>query len=272
MTHETKLIWHDLTEDPMDLPKTGNDNGYEYLITRKNTPCVLFDGIYRGNGIWGWDDDEGYISDYEPGEIIAWAEPIEPYRPTFYKKTMVFISLPMSGRTDSDIRADIHKAKEAYLDLTGMDIQDVVFVTNLDADLANELCVNYRDYSGTLGSKDKDAVWYLGSAITRLAKCDEIFFWGNWGAARGCLIEHSVAKKYHIPIVYGTNWTEEKFDSDRNAFNRFFGVKDGYLANRFFKDYYKNEPKGYFNHLVNEALHDLENKELRGEDKDGDKL
>jgi NADH:ubiquinone oxidoreductase subunit len=59
----------------------------------------------------------------------------------------------------------------------------------------------------------------LGAALQKMAEVDEVLFWGQWGRARGCLIEHEVAKKYKIPISYGTDWAEELTDKTRDDLN-----------------------------------------------------
>lgn len=104
---------------------------------------------------------------------------------------VVFISLPMSGYTDEIIKANIEHAKRAYLAITGFEASQVVFVNNMDAaNLAHEEM-----------SEKQLRIWYLGHAISKLAACDEAFFWGDWKHARGCVIEHEVCSMYDIPRI-----------------------------------------------------------------------
>lgn len=107
-------------------------------------------------------------------------------------KRVVFISLPMSGIPDELIKADIERAKEAYLAITKLDILDVVFVDNLNCPDPND------EWPDTVG---RDNVWYLGHAITKLSKCDEAFFWLGWHEAKGCIIERNVCDLYKIPVI-----------------------------------------------------------------------
>ena len=129
------------------------------------------------------------------------------------QKYVVFISLPMSGKSNREIRSEIQAAKKWYLcsNRKKLDIYDVAFVTNLGAEYQLALYVNasFDDLTGTFGDKDQDSIWMLGAALQKMAECDEVLFWGQWGKARGCLIEHEVAKKYKLPITYGTDWSEE---------------------------------------------------------------
>ena len=46
------------------------------------------------------------------------------------KKKVVFISLPMTWKTEAEIDHDFYKAKKAYLDLTDQRIEEVAFVNN----------------------------------------------------------------------------------------------------------------------------------------------
>lgn len=105
------------------------------------------------------------------------------------KKRKVFISLPMAGFSDEYIRANIERAKTAYLALTGRNNMDVVeFVNTMDNP---EPQVDIPE--------NRKGAWYLGRSIIRLSQCDEVFFWLGWRKARGCVIEHEVCSMYNIP-------------------------------------------------------------------------
>ena len=107
------------------------------------------------------------------------------------KKHAVFISVPMSEKTDAEIKESIQKAKKAYLAITERDISNVAFVDNTDViNLANEEM-----------EPEHLRVWYLGHALTKLSTCDEAFFWLGWGKARGCMIEYEVCSIYDIPTL-----------------------------------------------------------------------
>lgn len=108
------------------------------------------------------------------------------------KKKVVFISLPMSGIPIEIIEKNIEKAKEVYLAITDMDINNVAFINNLD-------CEGSSDYMGI--DEKRMSIWYLGRAIQKMPCCDEAFFWIGWENARGCKIEYNVCKLYDIPIL-----------------------------------------------------------------------
>ncbi len=92
----------------------------------------------------------------------------------------VFISQPMNGKTDEQIREErriveirLHrKLNEKF------EILDTVF----DLDEGTHPLV------------------YLGKSIEILAQADLAYFMKNWDEARGCMIEHLCATRYGIDI------------------------------------------------------------------------
>ena len=106
-------------------------------------------------------------------------------------KKIVFISLPMSGYTKDEIKTQIEQAKMEYLVRFGLATNDVLFMDNADP------AVDINPYA----SVDQLNVYYLGRALKRIASCHEVFFYGNWKLARGCLVEHYVCDTYKIPFV-----------------------------------------------------------------------
>lgn len=122
------------------------------------------------------------------------------------EKTKVFISLPMNGRTEEEIRKDILDAEKRYLEKENKQSYEVWFYNNLDG---GEKALDFeREMAESEGANlitpegDKMALWYLGIALTNLAYSDEAIFYGNWKEARGCQIEHEACIKYGIPVKY----------------------------------------------------------------------
>ena len=95
----------------------------------------------------------------------------------------LFISVPMKGRTEENIRNSmerLHKIAEAYFN------QEL------------EVIPTYITHNPPVNNNQ--AVWYLGEAIKKMAEAD--YFIGvdtTYGVFNGCDIEHEVARKYHIP-------------------------------------------------------------------------
>lgn len=96
----------------------------------------------------------------------------------------VFISQPMAGKTEDEIKLEkegiVNEIKSLYPDAEIIDS----FVTEQPP----EECVNVH-------------LWYLGQSLTFLSKSDVAYFAEGWSKNRGCKIEHAAAVAYGIPIV-----------------------------------------------------------------------
>ena len=97
----------------------------------------------------------------------------------------LFISQPMRGLTDEEIL----KAREEIRARAEHAIGEPV-----------ELIDSFiKDYPGEINKSIP--VWYLGKSIQLLAQADIVYFGGDWENARGCKIEHEIAKEYGINII-----------------------------------------------------------------------
>lgn len=45
-------------------------------------------------------------------------------------------------------------------------------------------------------------LWYLSKALTKMSKCDTVYFCNGWGNTRGCIIEHNAAFAYGLKMIY----------------------------------------------------------------------
>jgi hypothetical protein len=45
-------------------------------------------------------------------------------------------------------------------------------------------------------------LYYLSKSLEVMSKCDAVYFCKGWEVARGCKIEHEVAKNYGLEIIY----------------------------------------------------------------------
>lgn len=45
-------------------------------------------------------------------------------------------------------------------------------------------------------------LYYLSQSLLRMSACDVVYFCKGWENARGCKIEHEVAKAYGLEIIY----------------------------------------------------------------------
>jgi len=100
------------------------------------------------------------------------------------------ISQPMGGKTDEEIYEVKIKATE-HLTAEGHLVVDTYFndYEFSDESLANKGVVNIP-------------VYFLGESIKQMSKCDAVYFCEGWEDARGCIVEHGVAKAYGLKIMY----------------------------------------------------------------------
>lgn len=97
----------------------------------------------------------------------------------------LFISQPMRGLTDQEILKVREKIRVRAEKIIGEPIEVI------DSFI--------KDYPG---EKNKSIpVWYLGKSIQFLSQADIVYFGGEWRNARGCKIEHEIAKEYGINII-----------------------------------------------------------------------
>lgn len=94
----------------------------------------------------------------------------------------LFISQPMRGKTDEEIRAEREKAIEAARELVGNDVE-VIESFFLGAPIG------------------ADPLWFLGESLKLLGTADVAYFVKGWELARGCRIEHECAVEYGVPLV-----------------------------------------------------------------------
>ena len=94
----------------------------------------------------------------------------------------LFISQPMGGKTDEEIKAERAKAIESASELVGESVEviDTYFQSAPD------------------GAKP---LWFLGKSLELLADADVAYFAPGWDDARGCIIEHDCAIAYGIKSI-----------------------------------------------------------------------
>ncbi len=92
----------------------------------------------------------------------------------------LFISQPMRGKTDEEIRAERERAIGEAETLLG---EKVEIIDSL-----------FADFSG-------NALTRLAESIELLAKSDIVYFAKGWKNARGCRIEHECAVEYGIDRI-----------------------------------------------------------------------
>lgn len=97
----------------------------------------------------------------------------------------LFISQPMRGLTDEEIlkvREEIRARAEHAIG------EPVELIDSFIKDYPREI-------------NKSIPVWYLGKSIQFLSQADIAYFGSGWKNARGCKIEHEIAKEYGINII-----------------------------------------------------------------------
>lgn len=100
------------------------------------------------------------------------------------------LSQPMAGKTDDEIIQTRAKAFEA--------------LTNMGYEVVNTL------FTDEWYNRDKMAergvvqipLCFMAKGIENMSKCHAVYFCKGWENARGCKIEHEVAKAYGLKIIY----------------------------------------------------------------------
>ena len=99
----------------------------------------------------------------------------------------VMISQPMAGKTDLEI-AKVRKKATQYLEDKGFEVVNTFFKEGFDRMI-------------DVQSFDK-SIYFLAKSIEKMSECQAVYFCRGWENTRGCQIEHEVAKKYGLEIIY----------------------------------------------------------------------
>jgi hypothetical protein len=95
----------------------------------------------------------------------------------------VMISQPMNGLSEDEILS-IRQRAVNYLQSHNYHVLDSYF---------SDLNTNNIKNVG---------LYYLSKSLEVMSKCDSVYFCKGWEVARGCKIEHEVAKNYGLEIIY----------------------------------------------------------------------
>ena len=98
----------------------------------------------------------------------------------------VFLSLPMSGRTDEEILEYIGKLAKVANAYFGDDIELVDGFDNADPD----------------DTIRNSGAYYLGESVMKLASCDVMLAPDSYYNVRGCNAENFMANKYGIEVYH----------------------------------------------------------------------
>lgn len=93
----------------------------------------------------------------------------------------MYVSMPMKDKGTEEIIQEFKRLKEKYKDYDQIDS-----LVNIEM----------------MGDSKHLSVRCLAESIKHLSKADVVLFAKGWEDARGCKIEHEIAKQYGIEIMY----------------------------------------------------------------------
>lgn len=100
------------------------------------------------------------------------------------------LSQPMAGRTDDEIIKTRERAI-AYFKENGFDLVNTLFTDEW-----------YSKDSMEKRGVENIPMCFLAKSIENMSLCNVAYFCKGWENARGCKIEHDVAKAYGMEIIY----------------------------------------------------------------------
>lgn len=105
-------------------------------------------------------------------------------------KQTAMISQPMTEISYDDILSHRKDAVSVLKNL-GYDVKDTFFT---------DYCIVSQKYLS--GDIIHVPLAYLAKSIEAMSQCDAVYFCKDWENARGCKIEHEIAKDYGLAIIY----------------------------------------------------------------------
>lgn len=107
----------------------------------------------------------------------------------------LFISLPMAGKSEEEIRNKMAEYKENAEYLMGEEL---------------ELIDSFMEVDAPEDIKDA-GVWYLGKSIMMMAEADVVYFGRGWRSARGCIVEYETAYRYKILRIEDSPYWDSQY-------------------------------------------------------------
>lgn len=102
----------------------------------------------------------------------------------------IMISQPMAERTEEEIIGTRDRFIK-YANKEGLQVINTLFTD----EWYNK---NSMEDRGVI----QIPICFLAKSLESMSKCDIVYFANDWKTARGCRIEHEVAKQYGMKIIY----------------------------------------------------------------------
>ena len=119
----------------------------------------------------------------------------------------IFISQPMTGKSEEEILATRQKEIDKIHQLFGADGVEINIIASYIDDATRK---HFKKYVSDDINWD---IFWLSQSLERLAMADIIWLCDGWEYSNGCNIELECATRYGISIVYPeyiTEWSEHK--------------------------------------------------------------
>lgn len=108
------------------------------------------------------------------------------------KVKIIFLSVPMRGYTDKEIKENLVKMKK-FVEIY-MEDESFVCIDNYTAGIRHGI-------DKIANNSKHPSIYYLSRAIELMSGCDMIFGPEHPAYCHGCSIEASVAEHYEIPLI-----------------------------------------------------------------------
>ena len=102
----------------------------------------------------------------------------------------VMLSQPMNGKSDKEIEATRERAI-AVLKKKGYEVVNTLFTDEW-----------YNQKNMEARGVVQIPLCFLAKSLENMSLCHAVYFCKGWENARGCKIEHEVARAYGLEIIY----------------------------------------------------------------------
>ena len=107
----------------------------------------------------------------------------------------IFISQPMSGKSEEEILATRQEAIDKIHQLASKDGVEINIIASYIDDATR------NEFQGRMGDAINWDIYWLSQSLQKLALADTIWLCDGWGHSKGCKIELECAMKYGLDIV-----------------------------------------------------------------------
>ena len=107
----------------------------------------------------------------------------------------IFISQPMTGKSEEEILATRQKAIDRIHRLASKDDEQVNIIDSYIDDATR------NEFQGRMGDAINWDIYWLSQSLQKLAMADTIWLCEGWECSKGCNIEFACAIQYRLGIM-----------------------------------------------------------------------